>query len=121
MWCGGAGVRANDEADGVILDGMNIALTITEEDPAVVRVAGEIDILTAPTLRRILLDLVAAGFHRLLVDLDDIDFIDSAGLDALAAVLDRARARQGSLGVVCSNPRTVRLLRIASEDLVVYG
>lgn len=101
---------------------MNIVLTITETDPAVVRVAGEIDIFTAPTLRRILLDLVAAGSRHLILDLDGVDFIDSAGLNVLASVLNQTRARSGSLRLVCTHPRIARMLRIAAppKDLPVH-
>jgi anti-sigma B factor antagonist len=101
---------------------MNIVLRVTEADPAVVLVAGEIDIFTAPTLRRILFDLVAAGSAHLVLDLDGVDFIDSAGLNVLVAVLNQTRGRSGSLRLVCSHPRVVRMLRIAGppKDLPVH-
>ena len=49
---------------------------------AIVTVAGEIDIATAPRLRERLFEL-AAGGRPLVADLDRVSFIDSAGLSAL--------------------------------------
>jgi anti-sigma B factor antagonist len=104
------------------LSDVNIVLTITEDDPAIIRIAGEIDMCTAPTLRRVLLDLLAAGSRRLVLDLDEVDFLDSAGLNALAAVLKQTRFEGGSLCLVCSNPRIVRLLAIIGppKDLPIH-
>src|SRR5690349_3258333 len=65
---------------------MGEALTIEawhERGYPVVTVAGEIDIATAARLRERLSEL-AAGGRPLVADLDQVRFIDSAGLAALA-------------------------------------
>ena len=64
-----------------------------------VTVAGEIDIVTAPHLRDRLAAAAASG-RRLVVDLDQVSFLGSAGLDVLAGAARQARARGGDLGVV---------------------
>lgn len=102
---------------------MDLALdTAVEEDLAVVRVGGEIDIYSAPQLRRHLLDLIGTGAWHLVLDLEDVDFIDSTGLNTLVAVLKQIRAVDGSLQIVCVHPRIVRLFRIATlpRDFPVY-
>ena len=74
---------------------MGEALTIEarhERGYPVVTVAGEIDIATADRLREQLSEL-AAGGRPLVADLDQVRFIDSAGLDrrlASARTLDEA-------------------------------
>ena len=63
-----------------------------ERGYSVVTVAGEIDIATAARLRERLFEL-AAGGRPLVTDLDQVRFIDSAGLDrrlAPARTLDEA-------------------------------
>ena len=59
-------------------------------------VAGEIDIATATRLRERLFEL-AAGGRPLVAGLDQVSFIDSAGLSALVGAAKRAAAHGGSL------------------------
>src|SRR5439155_10581470 len=64
---------------------MGEALTIRvrrEQGYAIVAVAGEVDIATVTRLRERLFELAASG-RTLVVDLDQVSFIDSAGLAAL--------------------------------------
>jgi len=56
-----------------------------------VAVAGEIDISTVPRLRGVLRTVTAGGV-RVIVDLDQVSFIDATGLGALAGAAGRAAA-----------------------------
>jgi anti-sigma B factor antagonist len=97
---------------------MGEALTIEarhERGCAVVSVAGEIDIATAARLREGLAGL-AAGGCPLVADLDQVRFIDSAGLAALVGAANRADAHGGSLHVVCARPRIRQLFRLTGLD-----
>ena len=97
---------------------MGEALTIgvrREHGYAIVTVAGEIDIATVSRLRERLLELAADG-GSLVADLDRVGFIDSAGLGALVGVAKRAAAGGGSLQVVCAQPKTRQLFRLAGLD-----
>ena len=51
-----------------------------------------------------------------MADLDQVRFIDSAGLAALAGAAKRAAARGGSLHVVCARPRVRQLFRLTGLD-----
>ena len=97
---------------------MGEALTIRvrrEQGYAVVAVAGEVDIATVTRLRERLFELAASG-RSLVVDLDQVSFIDSAGLAALAGAARRAAAHGASLQVVCARPRTRQLFRLTGLD-----
>ena len=82
---------------------------------AIVTVAGEIDISTVTGLRERLFDLAASG-RPLLVDLDQVTFIDSAGLSALVGTANRADAHGGSLYAACSRPKIRKLFRLTGLD-----
>src|SRR2546423_3286844 len=86
--------------------------TDTVGDRTVVRVGGEIDVYTAPKLREQLIDLVAAGNYHLVVDMENVDFLDSTGLGVLVGGLKRVRAHDGSLELVCSQERILKIFRI---------
>jgi anti-sigma B factor antagonist len=79
---------------------------------AVLRVAGEVDLATAPAVREHVRDLVARGAVHLIVDLSDVVFLDSTGLGVLVGGLKRVRAHDGSLMVVITADHVLRIFQI---------
>ena len=80
----------------------------------VCRPAGELDAYSAPGLRQSMALLTSVP--RLVVDLSEVPFIDSAGLVALVAGIRRVRDDGGRV-VVCSAQRHVQKLL----DVVGFG
>ena len=81
-------------------------------DCAVLQVTGEVDVYTAPTLREQFQELAAKGAVHLIADLGRVDFIDSTGLGALVGGVKRLRESSGSLALVISTPRVLRIFQI---------
>ena len=101
---------------------MNDSLKLTwqdEEAATVVRVAGEIDAHTAPALRTQLIEILADGRTRLVLDLTAVTFLDSTALGVLVGAQRRVRALDGHLGVVADRPLTVKLFRMTGLDKVI--
>jgi anti-anti-sigma factor len=86
-----------------------------ERDVVIAEIIGDIDISTVGGLRERLLGLADSG-QPLIVDLNRVDFIDSAGLGVLVAVNRRAAQRGGSLHAVCSRTPTRKLLWMTGVD-----
>lgn len=84
----------------------------TDGDRATVRCDGVLDIATVNRLRELLNGLVVDGHVHLVVDLDGVRFIDSTGLTALVGARRRTHALKGTLTIVCTNPRPLRLLEM---------
>jgi anti-sigma B factor antagonist len=78
----------------------------------VVAVGGEIDVYTAPKLRDRLVELINSGHYHLVIDLEGVDFLDSTGLGVLVGALKRVRSHQGSLRLVCTQERLLKIFRI---------
>ncbi len=78
----------------------------------VVDVEGEIDIYTAPRLRDLLSDLASKNNYQLVVNLDKVEFLDSTGLGVLVGGLKRVRAHDGSLDLVCTQERILKIFRL---------
>ena len=78
----------------------------------VIDVQGEIDMYAAPRLRELLIDLVAKGTCQLIVNLDQVGFLDSTGLGVLVGGLKRVRVHDGSLDLVCTQQRILKIFRI---------
>lgn len=79
---------------------------------AVLRIAGEVDVCTAPQIREQIQDLAAKGIVHLIADLTGVEFIDSSGLGALIGGLRRVREDDGSLVLVISSRRILRLFQL---------
>jgi anti-sigma B factor antagonist len=77
-----------------------------------VTVRGEVDVHTAPVLRDRLDEAVGQGEPRVVVHLDGVSFIDSTGLGVLVAAQRVQRASGGSLELVCSRRRVLRILEL---------
>lgn len=92
------------------------AMTIEEDSTSIVVVSGELDVGSAPTLLRYLLDLMTAPIDTITLDLNELSFIDSSGLKALIA----ARADAETVGItltlrdVAAQPR--RVLELTGLD-----
>lgn len=92
---------------------MDLTLATREVDGrAIVAVGGEIDVYTAPKLRDQITELVAGGFYNIVIDLEAVDFLDSTGLGVLVGGLKKVRAHDGSLELVCSQERLLKIFRI---------
>lgn len=80
-----------------------------ERGVVIAEVTGDIDMSTVPELRESLFGL-AGGGQPLIVDLNRVAFIDSAGLGVLIGASRRAGEQGGSLHAVCSQPQARKLL-----------
>ena len=92
---------------------MNLDLeTSTQGNTSVITLRGEIDVYTAPRLRQALIDLVSQGSTDIVVDMDKVDFLDSTGLGVLVGGLKKVRAHDGSLQLICTQDRLLKIFRI---------
>ncbi|MER8035694.1 STAS domain-containing protein [Streptomyces hydrogenans] len=66
----------------------------------VLRLRGELDLVTSPEIRRRVHDAVAAGRHDLVVDLSGVRFCDSSGIGVLVAARRLLRSCGGRLRLV---------------------
>lgn len=91
------------------------------DDQVIVRLSGELDIESAPTLRACLELVALARQRRLVLDLSELEFCDSTGLGVF--VEWQRRARDGAFEFVLRSPRAHlrRLLEFALLDGLVDG
>jgi anti-sigma B factor antagonist len=92
---------------------MDLDLNVRKEgDHAVLDVGGEIDVYTAPKLREKLIELVSEGSYHIVVNLEKVDFLDSTGLGVLVGGLKRVRNHEGTLQLVCTQEKILKIFRI---------
>lgn len=81
------------------------------------RPVGELDAYTVGAFRDALGELAASP--RVVIDLSEVPFMDSAGLGALIGGIRRAREHGGDVAVACSRPTLTRLLHTTGFDRIV--
>ena len=95
-----------------------LAIGVESGDTAtLVVLRGDLDISTAGKLRECLVEVIDEG-ARIVIDLEAVDFLDSAGLGILVGGLKRARTRGGELELVCSSQDVLKPLVITGLDRV---
>ncbi|KAB1988552.1 STAS domain-containing protein [Streptomyces triticiradicis] len=71
-----------------------------EDEWAVLRVSGELDLVTSPALRQSVHDVVATGRHSIVLDLSGVVFCDSSGVGVLIAARRLVRSCRGRLRLI---------------------
>ncbi len=99
---------------------MELTLNVYSDTPdsTVIAVGGEIDVYSAPKLREKLINLVESGNYHLIVDMEEVEFLDSTGLGVLVGGLKRVRAHDGWIDLVCTQGRILRIFRITGLSKV---
>jgi anti-sigma B factor antagonist len=80
-----------------------------------VRVAGDLDLYTAPGVATAFEEL-PDGVRHVLADLSALAFVDSAGISTLLAAERRLRAAGGSLAILVDDLRVLRVLEVTGLD-----
>ena len=90
---------------------------------SLVRLPPEVDLASAPELRDEMLAALNRDGVHLVVDADDVTFMDSSGVNAVVRARERAATLGGSLHVVTRHPAVRRVLQITGlqERLGVVG
>ena len=101
----------------MVIPGFGIDVTQTDAT-AVVRVVGELDLATAPHLRKELAGLTNSGVRDVTVDLAHLDFIDSTGLYVLVSGLKRLRELVGDLALQSPKPSAMKLFEMTGLTAV---
>lgn len=103
----GTGPAASEEGE------VALALEIHHRDTCVVvRPAGDVDLSTAPVLRRALSATIDGGHPLVVLDLAGVPFLDCVGIGVLVASMKRARAAGGDLVLASPARLAVHLLQV---------
>jgi anti-anti-sigma factor len=81
------------------------------------RLAGLLDAFSEATFRKVLAKCVDDGPKNVVLDLSQIDLIDSSGLGAIVQVSKKVGSSEGVLQIV-TNPRVTQTLKLVKLDKV---
>jgi len=78
------------------------------EGTQLVYLAGELDIYSAPDFKEEMLSLMNEGCRNLIINLDNLKYIDSRGLGTFIGISRNIKEKEGSLALVCANATIIR-------------
>jgi anti-anti-sigma factor len=85
----------------------------------VVAVAGDLDAVTVPQFRDELMRRVPDAGRRVVVDLSELQFMDTSAIHVLVSVNNRVMAGGGLLVLAGAQPVVARVLSLAGADEVM--
>lgn len=89
------------------------------EKKSIVTLIGEIDIFTAPKLKKALLPLTQQGGHVLEVDFNQVSYMDSTGLGVFISALKSTKEHNSDMKIINLQERVLRLFTITGLDKVI--
>ena len=91
-----------------------------EKDTVTVYVTGELDHYSAQSVRRELDTLISRpGVKRLVLDLKDMNFMDSSGIGVILGRYRELRERGGSVAVRNMNPQVEKVFTLSGMKQVI--
>jgi len=84
------------------------------DNSLIVKIKGELDLLTAETFRNLVERAITREkAQHLILDLEHVDFIDSSGLGVILGRYRRIREQGGNMAIVGVKPHVKRVLELA--------
>lgn len=90
----------------------------TENGIAIVKVVGAVDMHSSPGLRSELLKVLNGKLSAVVVNLEEVPFMDSSGLATLVEALQVTRQKNVKLKLVNLSPRVWSVFKIARLDTI---
>ena len=99
------------------ISGLDVAVAVDEEGRMVVRLAGELDMDTAPWLRLALEQMMGVGDNaEIILDLAHLRFLDCSGMSAMILGVRLASARNRVMRARNAHGTVEEMLRVTGVD-----
>ena len=93
-----------------------IESVVRQDEGIVVRLVGEIDLNHSPQFHQRLVELCNENPRRLILDLSDVQYIDSSGVGSMVDIFRRLKKKQFTMILVNPSARVRALLEITRLD-----
>ncbi len=100
---------------------MRISSTSRNIEVGTITLFGRLDALNAPELRVSLSNHLDSDVNRLIVDLSNVGFVDSAGLAALVSGMKRARTEGGDLRLIAPEAEDAKRVFVLTKFDQVFS
>ncbi|HOF12807.1 MAG TPA: STAS domain-containing protein [Spirochaetota bacterium] len=82
----------------------------------VISVSGEVDLYNVSELKKALFSVTDGTYSSVVVDLKDVNYMDSSGIGALVAGQKKMRAHNGKFALINIHDDVLNILKLATLD-----
>ena len=92
----------------------------TQKSPqsSIIKVEGEVDLYTSPKLRSEILNAVLAAEAEVLIDLSEVEYMDSSGVATLVEGFKGARENAKTFKLIAPSQAVMKVLELAKLDSI---
>ncbi|MFF0203659.1 anti-sigma factor antagonist [Streptomyces sp. NPDC005017] len=98
---------------------LSVKVEVLREDTVLLTVAGDLDSATATELNHHLANQLHHGRRHFLLDIRDVPFMDSSGMNIILRVYQEVREDSGGVYVISPAPAVRRILDLTGVSLTV--
>lgn len=96
---------------------LEVSISRTGNIP-IVALSGDIDTYTCAKLREAIVDLINEGDLRVVINMSNVNYIDSSGLGTLVGGLRRVNEKNGELAISSATPQLLKVFNITGLSRV---
>jgi anti-sigma B factor antagonist len=82
----------------------------------IIAINGEVDLYNVSELKKSLFSITDGTYKSVVVDMKDLNYMDSSGIGALVAGQKKMKAHQGSFALLNINDDVLNILKLATLD-----
>jgi anti-sigma B factor antagonist len=82
----------------------------------VIQVGGEVDLYNVSELKRALFSITDGRYRSVIVDMKNINYMDSSGIGAMVAGQKKMRAHNGKFALMSPTEDVLNILKLATLD-----
>jgi anti-anti-sigma factor len=82
----------------------------------VISISGEVDLYNVSELKKALFSVTDGSYSSVVVDLKDVNYMDSSGIGALVAGQKKMRAHNGKFALMNIHDDSLNILKLATLD-----
>lgn len=98
---------------------LSVEVSLPREDVALITVQGYLDADTATEFQHHLANQLHHGRRHFLLDLSEVPFMDSSGMNIILRVYQQARELPGSVHIIAPTPAVRRILDLTGVSITV--
>ncbi|MFE6280820.1 STAS domain-containing protein [Streptomyces sp. NPDC057877] len=98
---------------------LSVEVALVRDDVALVKVAGHLDVDTATEFQAQLANQLHHGRRHFLLDLSEVPFMDSSGMNIILRVYQETRGLDGVVQVIDPVPAVRRVLELTGVSITV--
>ncbi len=82
----------------------------------IIAVSGEVDLYNVSELKKALFSITDGQYSSVIVDMKDVNYMDSSGIGALVAGMKKMRAHTGKFALMNIHDDVLNILKLATLD-----